>query len=60
MRYKVYCSTDFDNESFYCDRKEQAEKLYNIAIDSNWFEYVCLYEIEEKNRVLKDWCEGNG
>ena len=60
MRYKVFCSTEYDHEYFRFDSKDQAVKLYNMAIDSHWFEYVCLYEIEEKERIVKDWSEDNG
>ena len=60
MRYKVCVSTKYDHEEFCCEREEQAVMLYNMAITSQWFDYVCLYEVNEETLCVREWSPDNG
>lgn len=65
MRYKVFVSTEAGSyESFYCDRKDQAHLLFNMAKSSDMFDYVSLSETIDEDFLVRDWtaeeAEGNG
>lgn len=59
MRYKVFVTTEGDYENFYCDRKEQADLLFNMAKYSKMFSYVSLYETVDEDFMVREWEEGD-
>lgn len=55
MRYKIFCSTGHEADTFYCDRKDQAHLLFNMAVESKFFEYVELAEVTEECFAVREW-----
>ena len=55
MRYKILCSNGYTPDCFYCDAKEQANLLFNMAVASKFFEYVELGMIEEDFTTVREW-----
>lgn len=60
MRYKVFVSTDYECETFYCEREQQAHLLFNMAKDSKDFSYVSLSKTIEDEVLMREWGEGDG
>lgn len=55
MRYKVFVSTEFACESYYCEREQQAHLLFNMATESNLFSYVELSKVIDECFLEKEW-----
>ena len=55
MPYKVIVSTNTNNETFYCDNKDQAQLLFTMAVESRMFTHVTLNK--DKNETEKEWEE---
>lgn len=53
--YKVFVSTGYDHDSFYCEREGQAHLLFNMAVDSKMFSYVELCKVEEECFGMREW-----
>ena len=56
MRYKIFCSNGYDPDIFYCDNKDQANLLFNMAVACKFFKYVEMAEITgEYISRRKEW-----
>ena len=55
MSFKILCSNGDKPYYFYCDTKEQANLLFNMAVESKFFEYVELGWIEVDYTTVKEW-----
>lgn len=55
MHYKIICSNGYKPDCFYCDTKEQANLLFNMAVASKFFEYVGLGWIEVDYTTVREW-----
>lgn len=59
MKYKIYVSTELDHHECYCERYEEALMIYKMAIETGWFDYVCLCEAKEDTRCVEEWSGDN-
>ena len=57
MAYKVFVSTGYACETFYCEREMQAHELFNMAVDSKNYTYVSLSEIKTVDSLKREWVE---
>jgi hypothetical protein len=56
MRYSIFVSTEYGaHETFYCDTKDQANLLYNMAVECKFFDYVCLSKVYDESIMERDW-----
>lgn len=55
--YQVMLSNGYESDTFNVDSLEKAEMLYNMAVDSRRFCYVCIYKNKSFAYVVKDWGE---
>ena len=55
MPYKVFVSTEETIETFRCDRQNQAQLLFDMAVASKMFNYVSLYHIEDRDFLQREW-----
>lgn len=59
MKYKVFVSNGNDSTSFYCDTKESANLLFNMAVNSGMFTYVELADVIDECFLQKEWSANN-
>lgn len=59
MRYKIFCSDEYEYTNFYCDNENDANLLFNIAVASKYFEYVTIEEMTEKGKLVREWSESD-
>lgn len=57
MRYSVRLSDGCDVDVLYFDCKEHAKLVFDLAVESNGWEYVSLSEIIEEERTIEEWVE---
>lgn len=57
MRYRIMCSTEWEDDYVYCEDKDTANMLFGILADSKLFSYVSLEEEVEHYDTIKEWTE---
>ena len=57
MNYRVFVSDEWENNSFYVENRQQAELLFNMAVNSKMFSYVELAEIKENLITKREWVD---
>lgn len=55
MRYKLFFSNGYKPDVFYCDDKNEANLLFDMAVDSKMFECVELAEVIEECFAIREW-----
>lgn len=55
MRYKVFCSNGYEPDIFYCDDKNKAHLLFNMAVSCGFFKYVELAEVIDECFMVREW-----
>ena len=59
MRYRIRFSTEWDSDYICSEDKNQAQLIFNMAVDSKMFSYVSLEEAVEHYVMIKEWTEDN-
>ena len=55
MRYRITCSTEWEDSYVYCEDTDTANMLLDILADSKEFSYVLLEEEVEHYDRIKEW-----
>ena len=60
MRYRIACADEEGNYFFYCNTEENANVLFNMAVQSKFFNYVELFWITQGYSAIRGWSDGDG
>lgn len=60
MRYRIFCSDEEGHDFFYCKTEDSANVLFNMAVQSKFYNYVELEVITEGFSTIREWSEEDG